>query len=100
MLARHREEDASDVEPSLAAKDTVRRERLMQDAAELRTWLTQPPTDRRGARGAVRKRNRTDNESAKMATSEGVIQGYTEVATVHAAHQISIDTAFPPSQVQ
>ena len=63
----------------------------MRDAAELRTWLTQHPTDRRGARGAVRKSNRTDNESAKMATSKGVIQGYTGVATVDAAHQIIVD---------
>ena len=91
MLARHRAEDARDVEPSLAAKDAVRRERLVRDAAELRTWLTQHPTDRRGARGAVRKSNRTDNESAKMATSKGVIQGYTGVATVDAAHPIIVD---------
>ena len=91
MLARHRAEDARDVEPSLAAKDTARRERLVRDAAELRTWLTQHPTDRRGARGTVRKSNRTDNESAKMATSKGVIQGYTGVATVDAAHQIIVD---------
>ncbi len=91
MLARHREADARDVEPSLAAKDTARRERLVRDAAELRTWLTEHPTDRRGARGAVRQSNRTDNESAKMATSKGVIQGYTGVATVDAAHQIIVD---------
>lgn len=91
MLARHREEDGRDVEPSLAAKNTVRRERLQRDAAELRTWLTEHPDDRRGAKGAVRKSNRTDNESAKMATSKGVIQGYTGVATVDAAHQIIVD---------
>ncbi|MCZ8206221.1 transposase, partial [Gemmatimonas sp.] len=91
MLARHRAEDARDVAPSLAAKDTARRERLARDAAELRTWLTLHPTDRRGARGAVRKNNRTGNESAKMATSKGVIQGYTGVAPVDAAHQIIVD---------
>lgn len=91
MLARHRAEDARDMEPSLAAKDTARRERLVRDAAELRTWLAQHPHDRRGATGAVRKSNRTDNESAKMATGKGVIQGYTGVATVDAAHQIIVD---------
>lgn len=32
--------------------------------------------------GAVRKSNVTDNDSAKMATSKGVIQGYTAVAAV------------------
>lgn len=91
MLARHRAEDARDVEPTLAAKDTARRERLVRDAAELRTWLARNPDDRRGAKGAIRKSNRTDNESAKMATSKGVIQGYTGVATVDAAHQIIVD---------
>lgn len=77
MLARHRAEDAREVEPTLTAKDTARRERLVRDAADLRTWLARNPDDRRGAKGAVRKSNRTDNESAKMATSKGVIQGYT-----------------------
>jgi hypothetical protein len=42
-------------------------------------------------KGAVRKSNRTDNESAKMATAKGVIQGYTGVATVDQAHQIIVD---------
>ena len=91
MLARHRAEDGRDVEPTLTAKDAARRERLLRDAAELRTWLTQHPDDRRGAKGAIRKRNRTDNDSAKMATSKGVIQGDTGVATVDAAHQIIVD---------
>jgi hypothetical protein len=91
MLARHRAEDAQAVEPTLLAKDVARRERLVQDAAELRAWLTRHSDDRRGAKGGVRKSHRTDNESAKMATSKGVIQGYTGVATVDAAHQIIID---------
>ncbi|MFN8861824.1 MAG: transposase [Gemmatimonas sp.] len=91
MLARHRADDAREVEPTLTAKDTARRERLLRDAAELRTWLTRHPDDRRGAKGAIRHSHRTDNESAKMATSKGVIQGYTGVATVDVAHQIIID---------
>jgi transposase len=91
MLARHRAEDASPVEPTLSTKDRTRVERLQSDAAELRSWLTQHPAERRGAKGAVRKSNRTDNESAKMATAKGVIQGYTGVAAVDQAHQIIVD---------
>lgn len=45
-----------------------------------------------GAKGKVRLSNRTDNESAKMATSRGVIHGYCGVAAVDAKHQIVIDT--------
>ena len=37
------------------------------------------------------KSNRTDNESAKMATDKGVIQGYTGVAAVDAKHQIIVE---------
>jgi hypothetical protein len=44
-----------------------------------------------GAKGAIRKRNRTDNDSAKLATSKGVIQGYTSVAAVGSAHQIIVE---------
>ena len=38
-----------------------------------------------------RQSNRTDNESAKMATSKGVILGYTGVAAVDKAHQIIVE---------
>jgi hypothetical protein len=39
----------------------------------------------------VRQSNRTDAESAKMATGKGVIQGYTGVAAVDSAHQIIVE---------
>ena len=45
MLARHRAEDARDVEPTLAVKDVARRERLVRDEAELRTLLARNPDD-------------------------------------------------------
>ncbi len=88
MVARHRATDALPVEPSLSAKETTRLGRLQRDATQLRAWLAAHPEDRRGPTGAVRKSNRTDNESAKMATGKGVIQGYTGVAAVDAKHQI------------
>jgi hypothetical protein len=49
------------------------------------------PSDRRGAKGSVRKSNRTDIDSAKMATAKGVIQGYTGVAAVDDRHQIIVE---------
>ena len=91
MLQRHRATDALPVEPALAAKADQRVARLQRDAAQLRDWLADHPDDRRGATGAVRKSNRTDNESAKMATGKGVIQGYTGVAAVDSAHQIIVE---------
>jgi hypothetical protein len=75
----------------VAEKETKRIERLTRDAAQLRQWLEDNPEDRRGAKGSIRKSNRTDNESAKMATGKGVIQGYCGVAAVDAQCQIIVE---------
>ena len=91
MLARHRENDALPIEPALAEKASQHIARLDQEAAQLRQWLNEHPHDRKGRKGAIRKSNRTDNESAKMATSKGVIQGYCGVAAVDEAHQIIVE---------
>ncbi|MDO8958945.1 MAG: transposase [Rhodocyclaceae bacterium] len=90
MLARHRANDTLPVEPDLAAKEARSIEGLKTDAARIRQWLTAHPKERTGAKGAVIKSNRTDNESAKMATSKGVIQGYCGVAAVDDRHQIIV----------
>ena len=50
--------------------------------------------ERRMGTGQVKKEvksNITDNESAKMKTSKGTIQGYTGIAAVDKAHQIILD---------
>jgi len=91
ILARHRAADALPSEPPLAAKDRRRVERLERDAAELRAWLARHPEDRRGPTGKVRQSNRTDPESAKMATGKGVLQGYTGAAAVDGKHQIIVE---------
>ena len=90
MLARHRAEDKRGAEPALAEKDQRQIERLQRDAAQLRQWLAAHPDERRGSKGAVRKSNLTDNDSAKMATSKGVIQGYTGVAAVDGHCQVIV----------
>ena len=59
--------------PELESKQLAR---LQREAQQLRTWLAKNKTDRKGAKVKVRLSNRTDNESAKMATSKGVIQLY------------------------
>lgn len=91
MLERHREADSQPIEADLKQKEAQRITRLQTDAAQLRQWLTDHPEERKGSKGTIRKSNRTDNESAKMATSKGVIQGYTGVAAVDAKHQIIVD---------
>ena len=73
------------------ARATHTRERLSREAAQIRQWLAEHPTDRQGSKGSTRLSNRTDNESAKMATGKGVIQGYTGVAAVDDQAQIILD---------
>ena len=65
--------------------------RLQQEAQQLHAWLDNHPDDRKGPKGTVRLSNRTDNESAKMAISKGVIQGYTGVAAVDEKAQIIVE---------
>ena len=47
--------------------------------------------DKKGSRGNIIKSNITDNESAKMPSSKGVIQGYNGVAIADAKHQVIVD---------
>ena len=91
MVQRHRAADALPTEPELAVKAAQRIARLERDATQLHEWLAANPTDRRGPKGTLRKSNRTDNDSAKMATGKGVIQGYTGVVAVDARHQIIVE---------
>lgn len=90
MLARHRAADAAPEAPE-AQREARALERLQREAKQLRDWLDANPEDRKGAKGAVRLSNRTDSESAKMATGKGVIQGYTGVAAVDEKHQIVVE---------
>ena len=62
---------------------------------------TQRPRRGQGKQQREVKSNLTDNESAKMTTSKGTIQGYNGVATMDKKHQIIIDAqAFGASQEQ
>ncbi len=70
---------AADALPA-EARATSTRKRLSRVAAQIRQWLAEHPADRQGRKGSTRLSNRTDNESAKMTTGKGVIQGYTGVA--------------------
>src|SRR5690606_38852955 len=93
MLDRHQLNDAGASESNTETHALERVERMKHDAAQIRQWLKDNPTDRKGKRGTVRKSNRTDNESAKMATDKGVIQGYCGVAVVDAAHQVIVEAS-------
>ena len=65
------------------------------------TAVTIPQGWGQGKRKQEVKSNITDNESAKMTTSKGTIQGYNGVATVDKKHQVIVDAqAFSAGQEQ
>ena len=90
MLDRHREADAGG-EGGPSDREARTLARLQAEAQKNREWLAAHPKDRTGAKGALRLSNRTDGESAKMATGKGVIQGYTGVAAVDEQAQVIVD---------
>ena len=92
MLAEHRRQDATKVEPEQEQRkrETQKIERLREHAKQIRAWLEKHPGDRIGASGKPVLSNRTDNESAKMSTDKGVVQGYCGVAAVDEKHQIIV----------
>ena len=89
MLTKHGEADTGSETPP--ERELRKLERLQREAKKLKAWLDAHPEERKSAKGRVRLSNRTDNESAKMATSKGVIQGYTGVAAVDENHQVIIE---------
>jgi hypothetical protein len=91
MLAQHRDNDAGAADPGLRAREQRYIERLNKEAAKIGEWLKRHPRDRHSAKGKPRLSNRTDNESAKMPTDKGVVQGYTGVAAVDEKHQIILE---------
>ncbi len=80
-------------------RERERKERLEQQLASLDKHFekieqflkTATPRMGQGQRSKEVKSNITDNESAKMTTSKGTIQGYNGIATVDKKHQIIVD---------
>lgn len=92
MLAEHQGQDARKAPSEEAEDDKAKRkmERMMQRAQSIRQWLKDHPTDRKGRSKKPILSNRTDNESGKLATDKGVVQGYCGVAAVDEKHQIVV----------
>ena len=93
MLDRHRGNDNEGREGDAGAVAAARIERMQRRASELREWLAKHPKDRQGPGGGVRKSNLTDNDSAKMATDKGVLQGFCGVAAVDSKHQVIVEAS-------
>jgi transposase len=89
MIAAHQARDAGPIDEDEPGLNVARLERLQNEAARTRQFLA-THAERKSDKGKLRKSNVTDNDSAKMATAKGVIQGYTGVAAVDSAHQVIV----------
>ena len=92
-VAKHRKQDESGQPgqvPGMRAREEKAIEVLKAKTAKIDAWLRDNPDDRMGSRGTPVKSSMTDKDSAKMASSHGVIQGYNGVAAVDAKHQVIV----------
>lgn len=89
LTQRHRREDASGEDAALEQARAKQQATLEKAIAKVRGFL-QGHEDKIGKSGRVKQSNITDNESAKMLSGKGVIQGYTAVAMVDGKHQIVV----------
>jgi len=90
MLKRHREEDANEcVDPDIRQRDEEQIKKLQAISRKVKKHLT-TTEEKLGSRGTPIKSNITDNDSAKMKTSHGVIQGYVGLAAADSKHQVII----------
>ena len=89
MLKVHRERDGQALAPDVVEKERRYVRTLRRQIRKLKGWLSEND-DKIGKSGKPIKSNLTDNESAKMKTSHGVIQGYDGIAAVDHKHQIIV----------
>jgi len=89
MVKRHREVDATEADRGVVEQEEQYVDTLKKKVKKIKAWL-RDNEDKPGKSGKPIKSNITDNDSAKMKTSHGVIQGYDGVAVVDGKHQIIV----------
>ena len=89
LVAKHREMDVGDGCDPVVDRERQQIDTLRVQVRKLKRWL-QGNEDKLGKSGKPRKSNLTDNDSAKMKSAHGVIQGYDGVAAVDSKHQVVV----------
>jgi transposase len=89
IVRRHREVDVREADRGVLEQEEQYVETLRGKVKKIRAWL-RDNEDKLGKSGKPLKSNITDNESAKMKTSHGVIQGYDGVAVIDGKHQVVV----------
>jgi transposase len=89
IMRKHREEDEQGQPSEHREKEAQQADTLRKQVKKIKAWL-KDNDDKPGKSGGAKKSNLTDNDSAKMKTSHGVLQGYDGVAAVDAKHQVVV----------
>jgi transposase len=89
IVKRHREADVREADRGVLEQEEQYVDTLKKKVEKIKAWLREND-DKPGKSGKPVKSNITDNDSAKMKTSHGVIQGYDGVAVVDAKHQVVV----------
>jgi len=90
IIAKHQERDKAEVDKAVTEKEEQYVATLKTKVKKIKDWLKDNDDKPGSSRNGPRKSNITDNESATMKTSHGVIQGYNGVAMVDSKHQIVV----------
>ena len=89
-LKEQEEEDRKDDDPPFTGGNREKQIEVLKKQSEwIQTWLKENEA-KIGKKGREITSNVTDNESAKMTTSHGAVQGYNSQALVDAKHQVII----------
>jgi hypothetical protein len=88
-MTRHREMDIKEKDNGVIEQEEKYIETIKNKVKKIKQFL-ENNEDKPGKTGKPIKSNITDNESAKMKTSHGVIQGYNGVAVVDDKHQVIV----------
>ena len=90
LVKKHRAYDKEDpCATTMMEKEKKALKNLREKAAKIQRWLDEND-DKKGASGSIVKSNITDNESAKIPSAHGVIQGYNGIAVVDDKHQVIV----------
>ena len=90
IIRRHRKRDLQESGDQPVRGNQERRiERIQAKIRKIDRFLAENER-RMGGRGKEKKSNVTDNESAKMKSSHGIIQGYNGLSMVDSKHQVVV----------
>jgi transposase len=89
ILKRHREVDDKEADKGVIEQEEQYIDTLKKKVKKIKAWL-RDNEDKPGKSGKPVKSNITDNDSAKIKTSHGVIQGYDGVAVIDSKCQVIV----------